>query len=126
MTVKQRKYHSMKRILVAGGAGFIGSHLVEKMISDGNEVICLDNFFTGSKDNIRGLLKNEKFELVRHDVNEKVNFQVDEIFNLACPASPLHYQYNPIKTFQTSINGALNLLNNAFGSQRKNFAGKYK
>jgi UDP-glucuronate decarboxylase len=113
MTVKQRKYHSTKRILVAGGAGFIGSHLIQKMISDGNEVICLDNFFTGSKDNIRGLLKNEKFELIRHDVNEKVNFQVDEIFNLACPASPLHYQYNSIKTFQTSINGALNLLNNA-------------
>lgn len=110
---KNRRYHSSKRILVAGGAGFIGSHLVGQLISNGNEVICLDNFFTGSKNNISNLLENKKFELIRHDINEKVHLQVDEIFNLACPASPIHYQYNPIKTFQTSINGALNLLNNA-------------
>lgn len=100
----------MKRILVTGGAGFIGSHLCERLLDEGNEVICLDNFFTGRKDNIAHLLKNPKFELVRHDVIEPVLLEVDQIYNLACPASPVHYQYNPVKTIKTNIIGALNML----------------
>lgn len=99
-----------KRILVTGGAGFIGSHLCEKLLSQGNDVICLDNFFTGSKDNIRHLLSNDHFELVRHDVTVKYMAEVDEIYNLACPASPVHYQYNPIKTIKTNVLGVLNML----------------
>ena len=99
-----------KRILVTGGAGFIGSHLCEKLLSQGSDVICLDNFFTGSKDNIRHLLSNDHFELVRHDVTVKYMAEVDEIYNLACPASPVHYQYNPIKTIKTNILGTLNML----------------
>jgi len=100
----------MKRILITGGAGFIGSHLAERLINDGNDVICLDNFFTGSKDNIRHLLGNNHFELVRHDVTKEFFAEVDEIYNLACPASPVHYQYNPIKTIKTSVIGTLNML----------------
>lgn len=100
----------MKRVLVTGGAGFIGSHLCERLLGEGHDVICLDNYFTGSKDNVRHLLDNHNFELVRHDVTEPFYAEVDEIFNLACPASPVHYQYNPIKTMKTSFYGAMNML----------------
>lgn len=100
----------MKRILVTGGAGFIGSHLCEELINRGNDVICLDNFFTGSKDSIRHLMSDNRFELVRHDITKEYFIEVDEIYNLACPASPPHYQYNPIKTIKTSILGTLNML----------------
>jgi len=100
----------MKKILVTGGAGFIGSHLCEKLLNEGNEVICLDNFFTGSKSNIVHLLGNKYFEMVRHDVTMPYFIEVDEIYNLACPASPIHYQYNPIKTIKTSVMGAINIL----------------
>ncbi|MCK4663089.1 MAG: SDR family oxidoreductase [Bacteroidales bacterium] len=100
----------MKKILVTGGAGFIGSHLCEKLLSEGNEVICLDNYFTGNKQNIIHLLSNPYFELVRHDVTMPYFVEVDEIYNLACPASPIHYQYNPIKTVKTSVMGAINML----------------
>jgi len=100
----------MKRILITGGAGFIGSHLCERMLNEGNEVICLDNFFTGRRKNVEHLLQHPGFELVRHDVTSPYLAEVDEIFNLACPASPVHYQYNPIKTSKTSIMGAINML----------------
>ncbi len=100
----------MKRVLVTGGAGFIGSHLCERLLNDGNDVICLDNYFTGSKKNIVHLLNNPYFELVRHDVTTPYYAEVDQIFNLACPASPIHYQYNPIKTIKTSVMGAINML----------------
>lgn len=100
----------MKKILVTGGAGFIGSHLCERLLNEGNEVICLDNYFTGSKKNIIHLLDNPYFELVRHDVCSPYFVEVDEIYNLACPASPIHYQYNAIKTVKTSVMGALNML----------------
>lgn len=100
----------MKRILITGGAGFIGSHLCEKLLNDGNDVICLDNFFTGSKDNIRHLIGNKNFELVRHDITKEYFAEVDEIYNLACPASPVAYQYNPIKTIKTCVMGTLNML----------------
>ncbi len=99
-----------KRILVTGGAGFIGSHLCERLLNDGHEVICLDNYFTGSKENIIHLLENPYFELIRHDVTMPFFIEVDEIYNLACPASPIHYQYNPIKTIKTSVMGAINML----------------
>jgi len=98
------------RILVTGGAGFIGSHLCERLLSEGNEVICLDNFFTGRKANVEHLLGNTRFELVRHDVTEPILLEVDQIYNLACPASPVHYQYNPVKTVKTSVMGAINML----------------
>jgi len=98
------------RILVTGGAGFIGSHLCERLIAQGNEVICLDNFFTGRRENISHLLDNKNFELVRHDVTEPILLEVDQIYNLACPASPVHYQYNPVKTVKTSVMGAINML----------------
>src|SRR5215213_4790170 len=98
------------RILVTGGAGFIGSHLCERLISEGNEVLCLDNFFTGRRENIIHLLDNPRFELIRHDVTEPILLEVDQIYNLACPASPVHYQYNPVKTVKTSVMGAINML----------------
>ena len=101
---------SLKKILVTGGAGFIGSHLCSKLINEGHEVICLDNFYTGSKVNIAHLLENHMFEVVRHDVINPYHAEVDEIYNLACPASPIHYQHNPIKTIKTSIMGAINML----------------
>lgn len=107
----------MKRILVTGGAGFIGSHLCERLLNDGNEVICLDNFFTGSKKNIVHLFDNPYFELIRHDVTMPFFIEVDEIYNLACPASPIHYQVNAIKTVKTSVLGAINMLGLA---KRKN------
>lgn len=100
----------MKRVLVTGGAGFIGSHLCEKLLDLGHEVICLDNFFTGSKMNIIHLINNPYFELIRHDVTMPVYIETDEIYNLACPASPVHYQYNGIKTIKTSVMGAINTL----------------
>lgn len=99
-----------KRVLVTGGAGFLGSHLCERLLNEGNEVICLDNFFTGNKQNIVHLVSNPFFELVRHDVTMPFFIEVDEIYNLACPASPIHYQYNPIKTIKTSVMGAINML----------------
>lgn len=100
----------MKKILVTGGAGFIGSHLCERLLSEGNYVICLDNFFTGSEENIKHLVKDANFELVRHDVIDEYDAEVDEIYNLACPASPPHYQYDPVKTMKTSVLGILNML----------------
>jgi UDP-glucuronate decarboxylase len=98
------------RILVTGGAGFIGSHLCERLLGEGNEVLCLDNFFTGRRENIFHLLDNPRFELLRHDVTEPILLEVDQIYNLACPASPVHYQYNPVKTVKTSVMGTTNML----------------
>ena len=98
------------RILVTGGAGFIGSHLCERLLSEGHEVLCLDNLFTGSKNNITHLMDNYRFELIRHDIIEPILLEVDQIYNLACPASPVHYQYNPVKTTKTSVMGAINML----------------
>jgi UDP-glucuronate decarboxylase len=98
------------RILVTGGAGFIGSHLCERLLADGNDVLCLDNFFTGRRVNIAELLDNRHFELIRHDVIEPILLEVDQIYNLACPASPIHYQYNPVKTVKTSVMGMINML----------------
>ena len=98
------------RILVTRGAGFIGSHLCERLLGEGNEVLCLDNFFTGRRENIFSLLDNPRFELLRHDVTEPILLEVDQIYNLACPASPVHYQYNPVKTVKTSVMGAINML----------------
>lgn len=100
----------MSRILITGGAGFIGSHLCDRLVNEGNDVICLDNFFTGSKDNIRHLIGNSRFELVRHDVTKEFYAEADQIYNLACPASPPSYQYNPIKTIKTSVMGTINML----------------
>jgi len=99
-----------KRVLVTGGAGFIGSHLCKRLLAEGQHVICLDNYFTGAKENIASLLSNPRFELIRHDVTIPYKFEVDEIYNLACPASPVHYQYNPVNTVKTSILGILNAL----------------
>ena len=98
------------RILVTGGAGFIGSHLCERLIDEGQEVLCLDNFFTGRRENILHLLDNPRFELIRHDVTLPILLEVDQIYNLACPASPVHYQYNPVKTVKTNVMGAINML----------------
>ncbi len=98
------------RILVTGGAGFIGSHLCERLLNEGNEVICLDNFFTGRKANIEHLFDNKRFEFVRHDVTEPILLEVDQIYNLACPASPIYYQYNPVKTVKTNVMGTINML----------------
>ena len=100
----------MKKILVTGGAGFIGSHLCERLLNEGNHVICLDNFFTGSKDNVQHLTLNENFKLIDYDVTRPFFAEVDQIYNLACPASPVHYQYNPVKTIKTSVLGVINML----------------
>ena len=100
----------MKRILITGGAGFLGSHLCERLLAEGEEVLCLDNFFTGNKDNIRHLLGNPHFECIRHDITNPIYMEVDQIYNLACPASPVHYQLNPIKTIKTNVMGAINTL----------------
>ena len=100
----------MKRVLISGGAGFIGSHLCERLLGEGNDVICIDNYFTGHKSNIRHLLKHPNFEVIRHDIIYPYMAEVEEIYNLACPASPVHYQYNPIKTLKTSVMGAINML----------------
>jgi len=98
------------RILVTGGAGFIGSHLCERLLNDSHDILCLDNFFTGSKDNIIHLMDNHRFELIRHDITQPILLEVDQIYNLACPASPVHYQYNPVKTTKTSVMGTINML----------------
>jgi UDP-glucuronate decarboxylase len=100
----------MKRILVSGGGGFLGSHLCDKLLSEGNEVLCVDNFFTGNRRNIHHLLDNKNFELLRHDVTHPLYVEVDEIYNLACPASPIHYQFDPVQTTKTSVIGAMNML----------------
>ena len=100
----------MKKILITGGAGFIGSHLCERLLNEGNYVICLDNFFTGSKENIAHLISNERFELIEHDITKEIFIDADQVYNLACPASPPHYQYNAIKTIKTSILGMINML----------------
>ena len=106
----RRKYEERKSILVTGGAGFLGSHLCDRLICEGHYVLCLDNFFTGSKQNIAHLLKNDQFELLRHDVTLPLYVEVDEIFNLACPAAPIHYQHDPVQTTKTSVHGAINML----------------
>jgi UDP-glucuronate decarboxylase len=98
------------RVLVTGGAGFLGSHLCDRLIRDGHEVLCLDNFFTGRRENVKHLLDHHSFELVRHDVTEPILLEVDQIYNLACPASPVHYQYNPVKTVKTNVMGTINML----------------
>jgi len=105
-----RTYSIRKRILVTGGAGFIGSHLCERLLAGGNEVLCVDNFFTGTKDNIAHLIGKPHFELMRHDVTFPLFVEVDEIYNLACPAAPVHYQYDPVQTTKTSVHGAINML----------------
>ncbi len=102
--------HIRKRVLVTGGAGFLGSHLCDRLIADGHDVLCIDNFFTGSKDNIAHLLDHSRFELMRHDVTFPLYVEVDQIFNLACPASPVHYQNDPVQTTKTSVHGAINML----------------
>lgn len=102
--------HDRKRILVTGGAGFLGSHLCERLLDQGNSVICLDNYFTGTKDNVLHLIANPQFELLRHDVTFPLYVEVDEIYNLACPASPIHYQHDPVQTTKTSVHGAINML----------------
>ena len=99
-----------KKVLITGGAGFIGSHLCERLLSDGNDVLCVDNYFTGAKDNIADLLDNPRFEIMRHDVTFPLYVEVDEIYNLACPASPVHYQCDPVQTTKTSVHGAINML----------------
>jgi len=104
------KYHARKRILVTGGAGFLGSHLCERLVEEGHDVICLDNFFTGTKQNIAHLLGRANFEVIRHDLVQPIFLEVDEIYNLACPASPIHYQHNPVKTIKTSVMGAIHML----------------
>ncbi len=99
-----------KKILVTGGGGFLGSHLCERLLNEGHEVICLDNFFTGTKQNILGLMSNPRFELLRHDVTVPLYIEVDQIYNLACPASPIHYQHDPVQTTKTCVHGAINIL----------------
>ena len=101
---------SIQRILVTGGAGFLGSHLCERLVGAGHDVICLDNFFTSQKSNVAHLLERPNFELIRHDITIPIYLEVDMIYNLACPAAPGHYQYNPIKTIKTSVMGAINVL----------------
>ena len=105
-----QRYNLRKRILITGGAGFLGSHLCERLLADGHDILCLDNFFTGTKDNITHLLENPYFELMRHDVTFPLYVEVDEIYNLACPASPIHYQFDPVQTTKTSVHGAINML----------------
>jgi len=105
-----RLYESRKKILITGGAGFLGSHLSDRLINEGHEVICLDNLFTGTKKNIEHLLGHPRFEFMRHDVTFPIYLEVDEIYNLACPASPIHYQYDPVATTKTSVHGAINVL----------------
>ena len=106
----QRNYNPRKRILVTGGAGFLGSHLIDRLLARGDEVVCADNLFTGSKRNIEHLLDNPRFEFMRHDVTFPLYIEVDQIYNLACPASPIHYQHDPVQTLKTSVHGAINML----------------
>lgn len=105
-----RNYNSRTRVLVTGGAGFLGSHLCERLLEDGHYVLCVDNFFTGTKENVAHLLSNPRFEVARHDITFPLYVEVDEIYNLACPASPIHYQYDPVQTTKTSVHGAINML----------------
>jgi len=116
-----KHYASRLRTLVTGGAGFLGSHLCERLLADGREVICLDNFFTGTKENVLHLLENPHFELMRHDVTFPLYVEVDEIYNLACPASPIHYQHDPVQTTKTSVHGAINMLGLAKRTKAKIF-----
>jgi len=113
--------HIRKRILITGGAGFIGSHLCERLLNEGNDIICLDNFFTGTKDNVSHLMDSPYFELLRHDVTFPLYVEVDEIYNLACPASPIHYQHDPVQTTKTSVHGAINMLGLAKRTRAKIF-----
>jgi UDP-glucuronate decarboxylase len=115
----QRGYSTRKRVLVTGGAGFIGSHLCERLLADGGDVLCVDNFFTGTKDNISHLIGNPHFELMRHDVTFPLYVEIDEIYNLACPAAPIHYQYDAVQTTKTSVHGAINMLGLAKRVQAK-------
>jgi len=105
-----RQYNTIKRVLVTGGAGFLGSHLCERLVAEGCDVLCVDNFYTGSKENVAHLLGHSRFELMRHDVTFPLYVEVDEIYNLACPAAPIHYQYDPVQTTKTSVHGAINML----------------
>jgi UDP-glucuronate decarboxylase len=105
-----KNYRLRKRVLITGGAGFLGSHLCERLVADGHDVLCVDNFFTGTRDNIEHLLGSPRFELSRHDVTFPLYVEVDEIYNLACPASPIHYQFDPVQTTKTSVHGAINML----------------
>ncbi len=114
-------YHNANRVLVTGGAGFLGSHLCEQLLAQGKDVLCLDNFFTGSKNNIAHLLDHSHFELIRHDVTFPLYVEVDEIYNLACPASPVHYQHDPVQTTKTSVHGAINMLGLAKRTRAKIF-----
>ncbi|MBI4698239.1 MAG: GDP-mannose 4,6-dehydratase, partial [Nitrospirae bacterium] len=100
----------MKRILITGGAGFLGSHLCERLLNEGHEVVCVDNFYTGRRSNVSQFLTNPKFEILRHDICFPLYVEVDEIYNLACPASPIHYQFDPVQTTKTSVHGAINIL----------------
>lgn len=111
--------NAMRRILITGGAGFLGSHLCERLLQDGHDIICLDNFFTGDKNNILHLIGHPRFELIRHDIINPIYLEVDEIYNLACPASPVHYQYNPIKTIKTNVMGVINVLGMAKRTKAK-------
>ena len=110
MKVEKNKSVLSRRVLVTGGAGFLGSHLCDRLLKEGHNVICVDNFFTGNKHNIAHLLQNTNFEVIRHDITQPLLVEVDEIYNLACPASPIHYQFNPVKTIKTSVMGAINML----------------
>ena len=110
LILKRQKMHIKKRIIVTGGAGFLGNHLCERLLDEGNEVICVDNFFTGTKNNILHLLDNPHFEIIRHDITFPLYIEADEIYNLACPASPNHYQFDPVQTTKTSVHGAINML----------------
>ena len=105
-----RDYSTRQRVLVTGGAGFLGSHLCDRLVTEGNDVLCVDNFFTGARDNIAHLIGNPRFELLRHDITFPLHVEVDQIFNLACPASPIHYQFDPVQTIKTSVIGAINML----------------
>jgi UDP-glucuronate decarboxylase len=107
---EHKQMHIQSRILVTGGAGFLGSHLCERLLAEGANVICVDNFFTGTRENVRHLISNPYFEMIRHDVTFPLYIEVDEIYNLACPASPIHYQHDPVQTTKTSVHGAINLL----------------
>ncbi len=115
-----------KRILVTGGAGFLGSHLCERLLSEGNEVLCVDNYFTGRKDNIAQLMADPHFEMMRHDVTFPLYVEVDQIFNLACPASPVNYQYDPVQTTKTSVIGAINMLGLGWACRGEDHAGVHQ
>ena len=121
-----RDYNPTKRILVTGGAGFLGSHLCDKLLAQGHDVLCVDNFFTGTKRNIAHLLDHPRFELMRHDVTFSLYVEVDEIYNLACPASPIHYQHDPVQTTKTSVHGAINMLGPGQAGARPHPAGLHQ